>query len=167
MSVTILPSRMMSQRIWETDAVSRENEDLFRVVFESVPIAILIVDRDGRIVLVNAQVEKSFGYCREELLGQPVEILVPERFRGSHPRDRENFFAAPQIRAMGRGRDLYGLCKNGNELPIEIGLMPAQTNAGSMVIATIVDITERKIMEEALRHFTIGWSSRLRIASPN
>ena len=101
--------------------------------------------------MVNAQAERVFGYSREELLGQTVEILLPKRFAGHHPGLRTTFFANPHPRPMGAGRDLYGRKKDGSEFPIEIGLNPIDTDDGSMVLSAIVDITERKAAEKLLR----------------
>ncbi len=126
-------------------------EKQFSQVIEGAPNGMVMVDREGKIILVNAQVEKSFGYSREELLGQPIEMLVPERFRAHHPAYRDGFAAAPATRAMGTGRDLYGLRKDGSEFPVEIGLNPLETEQGVMVLGTILDITERKRAEEKLR----------------
>src|SRR5919199_6874962 len=110
-----------------------------------------MVNAAGLIEMVNAQAERVFGYRREELLGRPVEMLVPDRFRRHHPGLREGFFAKPRARPMGAGRDLYGLKKDGTEFPVEIGLNPIETEQGVMVLGTIVDITERKQAEEKLR----------------
>lgn len=123
-------------------------EERFRLVVEGAPIGMMMVDQAGLIVLVNAQVEKIFGYGRSELLGQRMELLVPERFRSRHPGLRETFFAAPSQREMGAGRELYGLCKDGSEFPLEIGLSPIETAEGTGVMASIIDITERKRAEE-------------------
>jgi PAS domain S-box-containing protein len=122
--------------------------ETFRRVVEAAPHAIVLTGADGRINLVNVQTEQLFGYARDELLGQLVEILVPERFRARHPALRNGFFASPSVRAMGAGRDLYGVAKSGKEFPVEIGLSPLDTEEGLMVLATIVDISERKRGEE-------------------
>jgi PAS domain S-box-containing protein len=127
------------------------SEARFRLVVEAAPNAMIMVGVDGKIRLVNKQVEVLFGYAREQLLGEPIEILVPQRFRAKHPVDRESFFAAPKARPMGTGRDLFGLRKDGSEVPIEIGLNPIQTAEGLFTLASIIDITERKRAEEQLR----------------
>ena len=123
----------------------------FRLVVEAAPNAMVMVNRAGAIVMVNAQAERVFGYPRAELLGQPVEMLVPEQFRGHHPELREAFFIEPLARPMGAGRDLFGLKKDGSEFPVEIGLNPIETDGETMVLPAIVDITERKRLEERLR----------------
>lgn len=125
--------------------------ELFRLAVESAPNAMILVDAAGKLILVNAQAEKLFGYSRAELLGQSIEKLVPERFRAAHPGHRDAFFADPQTRSMGAGRDLFGVRKDGSEVPVEIGLNPLRTGQGSFVLAAIVDITERKRAEERFR----------------
>jgi len=122
----------------------KHTEEQFRVLFEAAPNGVLAVDAAGHIVLLNAQMEKMFGYSREELIGQPVEVLVPERFRRGHARLRKRFADAPQMRLMGAGRNLIGLCKDGSEFPVEIGLNPIAASLESVVVATVVDITEQK-----------------------
>jgi PAS domain S-box-containing protein len=123
----------------------------FRLVVEAAPNAMVMVNQAGEIVMANAQAERLFGYARAELLGHPAELLVPARFRGHHPGLRQAFSASPQARAMGARRDPYGLRKDGSEVAIEIGLNPIETEDGPMVLSAIVDITERKAAEQALR----------------
>ncbi|HSI95949.1 MAG: PAS domain S-box protein [Methylophilaceae bacterium] len=125
-------------------------EERFRRVVESAPNAIILVGQDGRITLVNAQTEKLFGYGRDELIGQSVDTLVPERFRGMHGGYRSSFFANPSVRAMGAGRDLFGLRKDGREFPVEIGLNPIQSDEGDLVLTSVIDITERKRAEAGM-----------------
>jgi PAS domain S-box-containing protein len=110
-----------------------------------------MTDVDGKIVLVNREIERLFGYSREELLGKPVDMLVPERFRGPHSAFRAEFIADPKVRAMGAGRDLYGLRRNGTEVPVEVGLTPIATEEGLFVLSSIVDISARKRADERFR----------------
>ena len=126
-------------------------EERLRRLLDSAPDAMVIAGHDGKIVLVNSQTEKLFGYQREELLGQPVEVLVPERFWGMHQTYRGRYMANPQARPMGAGSELFGLKKDGTEFPVEISLSPQVTEEGVLVSSTIRDITERKRVEEALR----------------
>ena len=126
-------------------------EERLRRLLDSAPDAMVIAGHDGRIVLVNSQTEKLFGYSREELLGQPVEVLVPERFWKNHRAHRGSYMVNPQARAMGAGSELYGLKKDGTEFPVEISLSPQQTDEGILVSSTIRDITERKRVDDALR----------------
>ena len=118
---------------------------------ESVPHGVVMVDGSGEIVFVNRQTERLFGYAREALLGQPIERIVPTRFRERHPEFRATYFADPQARAMGAGRDLFGRRKDGTEFPVEIGLNPIETDEGLFVLASVVDISARKRAEEELR----------------
>jgi PAS domain S-box-containing protein len=119
-----------------------------RAAVESSPSGLLMIDQGGRIVLVNREIERLFGRSREELLGQSVELLVPERYRGAHPGSRASFFADPKVRSMGAGRELFGRRKDGSEFPVEIGLTPVATEEGLFVISSIVDISARKTAEQ-------------------
>ncbi|MGE3781458.1 MAG: nitrogen regulation protein NR(II) [Alphaproteobacteria bacterium] len=126
-------------------------EQRFRLVVEAAPSGMIMVDRAGTIVMVNAQAEEMFGYSRDELLGQSIETLVPRRYRIHHAGLREAFHGAPQARPMGAGRELFARKKGGGEFPVEIGLTPIETGEGMMVLSAIVDITERRAAEAALR----------------
>jgi protein-histidine pros-kinase len=131
-----------------------QGDSLFRSLLESAPDAMVIVDQRGTIVLVNSQTERLFGYARDELVGQPIEVLVPERFR-AHASYREEYTAAPRVREMGAGLDLYGRRKSGDEFPVEISLSPLSTEGGLLVSSSIRDVTDRKRTERALQEKNI------------
>jgi PAS domain S-box-containing protein len=131
--------------------IRQRGREVFRRVVEAVPSAMLAIGPDGRIVLANAQLDQLFGYARGELVGESIEVLVPERYRRGHPDLRQGFFARPQSRPMGAGRDLYGLRKDGSEFPVEIGLNPIETEDGTLVLSSIIDLSPRKRIEERFR----------------
>jgi len=129
----------------------KRSEEQLRLAIEAAPSGMILVDQQGQIILVNAQIEHQFGYSRHELLGQTVEVLVPESFRAAHVGDRQRFFSASSTRQMGKGRELFGRRKDGSEFPIEIGLNPVNAPEGIHVLASVIDITERKRLEQQLR----------------
>ncbi|MBI5740559.1 MAG: PAS domain S-box protein [Nitrospirae bacterium] len=148
-------------------AIRREAEMKFRMLMESAPDALVYVDREGRIVLVNAQAERIFGYSRSELQGKEIEMLIPERFRSIHTEQRRGYYSMPKARLMGTGLDLYGLAKDGREFPVDIGLSPVETEEGVFVLADIRDITDRKAAEKKIErgyYFQSSINSMLRIS---
>jgi formate hydrogenlyase transcriptional activator len=131
--------------------LSLVSNSLFEKLFEFSPDAIVVSDHEGKISEVNGQVERFFGYARSELLGQPIEILIPERFRQVHPGHRSDYGSQPRVRPMGAGLGLYGRRKDGSEFPVDIMLGPVEATEGRVVLSVIRDLTEKKEAEEALR----------------
>jgi PAS domain S-box-containing protein len=120
-------------------------------IVEALPTGLIVVDSLGKIIFCNEEIERQFGYLRRELYGQVLDVLIPERLRAHHPEYMKSFLNSPQKRAMGEGRDLYGLQRSGREFPIEIGLNPLHTQHGLFVLAAIVDISKRRMVEEKFR----------------
>lgn len=136
--------------------------DVFRALLESAPDAMVIANEHGKITLINAQTERLFGYKREELLGQSVEMLIPERYRVGHVRYREDYGDSPRLRPMGAGRELFGLRKDGSEFPVEISLSPFRTQEGILVCSAIRDITLQKKAQDELRDAKEALETRVR-----
>jgi len=134
----------------KTEEALRASENRFRSLFEFSPDAIVASDAEGKIAELNGQVAKCFGYERAELLGQPVEMLIPGRFRNAHPRHRKEYSSEPRTRPMGIGLELQGRRKDGTEFPVEIMLSPVETPGGRVVLSVIRDLSEKKQAEEEL-----------------
>lgn len=128
-----------------------QNEPELRLLFDAAPNGMIVTSHDGVITYANRQIERLFGYSREELIGRSVDVLIPERFRAGHAKMRQGFAEKPTTRPMGEGRDLYGLRKDGTEFPVEIGLNPFRAAGRVLVAGSIIDITERKRNEEHIR----------------
>lgn len=129
----------------------RRAEEQFRLAIEAAPNGMLLVDEAGTIVLINAQIDQIFGWARHELIGRSVDELLPPRARAAHGGERRSFFRDPRARPMGAGRELFGLHRDGREVPVEIGLSPLRTDRGTLVLCSIVDITERRQAREQLQ----------------
>ena len=134
-------------------AKSNDNSSTFEQLLEAAPDGIVGVDEAGKIVLVNGQIESLFGYPREDLLGEDVEVLVPERFRANHPGHRGGYFAKPRTRPMGADLNLYGRRRDGSEFPAEISLSSIDTEKGRLVTAVIRDVTASRAAERKFEQF--------------
>jgi PAS domain S-box-containing protein len=137
-------------------------ERMFRLAVELCPCSMVMVDGIGKIVLVNGEIERLFGYSREELIGQPIEILVPARLHSQHVRHRDGFVTAPETCRVGVGRELFGARKDGTEIPVEVSLNPIRTREGILILSVIADISERKRMERLKDEFVSTVSHELR-----
>ncbi len=131
--------------------LSSQPERLFHGFLEASPDAVVIIDGGGMVVQINSQTERLFGYGREELVGRPLEVLMPERFRGTHIAQRRAYFADPRPRSMGSGLELYGLTKDGREFPIDVSISPLQPEAGVLFASAIRDMTDHRRLEDELR----------------
>jgi PAS domain S-box-containing protein len=137
-------------------------EEMFRLAVEACPSGMVMIDSDGNLVMVNSEIENQFGYAREELIGQSVDILVPERLRAQHARHRHHFTPSPETRRMGAGRELFGRRRDGTEFPVEVGLNPIRSGGHLFVLGVIVDISQRKHLERVKDEFVSTVSHELR-----
>ena len=157
--VVVVTGVLLTARALEHESLARQRarsaeqqqEAVFRQLFESMPDAVIAADRAGVMVRVNSQAERVFGYGRAEMLGQPVEMLLPLRLRAAHVGMRANYMAAPAVRSVGERPDLYGRRKDGSEFSVEINLSPLQIGEGLLVVSTVRDVTERKQAERRIR----------------
>ncbi len=141
--VGILPKALELPGLAQSNIELKKTEELLRTVLESAPNGLVLIDESGKIVMVNRELENLFGFHRDEMMGQPVEMLLPARYREGHSTYRDEYFLNPHARPMGVGRDLFGVRKDGKEFPVEIGLNPIQSGGKKMVLGSVLDITER------------------------
>lgn len=141
-----------NQRLEAEIDARKQAEERFKLVVEHAPSGMVMTSPQGVIEMMNLQTENIFGYSREELLGKPIEMLVPQKYQENHPSLRHSFYQAPDPRAMGKGRDLFGLRKDGTEVPLEVALNPISTDSGTVVLAAIVDISDRKQREQHIQN---------------
>jgi PAS domain S-box-containing protein len=142
-------------------------EEMFRLAVEACPNGMMMIDQNGTIVMVNTEIEHLFGYTREELIGQPIEILVPDRLRVRHLGHRRRATPRHEVHRIGTGRELSGMRKDGSEIPIEIGLNPIPAGDRPLVLAVIVDVSQRKQMERLKDEFVATVSHELRTPLPS
>ena len=133
---------------------NRWNEEVWRLLVEAAPDAMVMVNKKGIIAYANAQTSNLFGYAHNELDGQPIEILLPERFRKEHVGQRDGYLHNPHVRPMGAGLELFGVRKDGSEFPVEISLSPLKTSSADLITAAIRDVSERKRVQEELKPAT-------------
>ena len=152
---------MHSRSIWRDISKQKLAEDQCRLIFEASPNGMLVVNEQGCILMANAQIEQWLGYRRDEIIGKPVDTLVPERYRMQLAVDRGEFMLAPQVRPMGRGRELYGLGKDGSEIPLEIGLNPMGREHSETILMTITNLTEQVRNKEDLHQSTLALQDQL------
>jgi PAS domain S-box-containing protein len=159
-----LLQKRTSERDWATFTIAERSlaDEMFRLAVEACPSGMVMTDSDGKIVMINTEVEHMFGYTRDELVGQSVDVLVPEPLRSKHLCSRTRFTSAPECRRMGEDRDLYGTRKDGSEFPIEVDLNPINTGDQLMVLSVIVDISQRKRTERLKDEFVATVSHELR-----
>lgn len=156
-SLTVSPIRDSTGSVIGTSTIARDLTDRykaeqnFRDILESSPDAMIIVDKDGNMAIVNTQTEIIFGYTRDEMLGQPVELIVPSRFQTNLYGFQDSFIANPQVQLMGQGLELFGLRKDRTEIPVEVRLSPIETPNGLLVVATIRDVTEQRQLIRRLK----------------
>ncbi len=133
--------------------VFQKNSNIFNLLSEGVSEGIIVVNAEQEIVATNTSAEEMFGYEKEELIGKPLDILIPKRYHHNHDAHVDNFISKSEKRQMGHGRDLFGICKDGHEFPVEAGLNPFELYGATYVMALIIDITERKRKEKELNHW--------------
>ncbi len=156
-SLSVAPIRNAGGQLIGASGIYRDiseqilSEEKFRLAVDACPSGMMMVDDRGTIVLINSEIERMFGYAREELIGRPVELLLPARAHSSHAVHRENFTRNPETRRMGSGRDLFARRKDGSEFQVEVGLNPIDTHAGVLILGVVIDITKRKRAEEKFR----------------
>ena len=150
-----------TRAMYVDNSEQKSAEEQLRLVVESAPYGMLRVDENGTITLVNSQVEQLFGYSRDELLGKPTEFLLPARFRSAHQWQSEQVFDSSEARATGGGRELFALRSDGTEIPVEINLNAIPAPGGTQVLASIIDITERKRVEEEIRALNVTLERRV------